>query len=50
VMEKKPECPGCGATDYDGDLEPCPFCDSLKCSVCDMGDDTSCINCEEAGY
>lgn len=44
--EKKPECPACGARDYEGELRECPWCSSLKCSHCDMGDDTSCIACE----
>jgi len=39
-------CPACGATEYEGELTVCPHCDSLKCSQCDMGDDTACITCE----
>lgn len=26
----------------------CPHCHSLKCCMCDMGDDTNCISCEES--
>lgn len=42
----KVSCPACGATDYEGDLMECPHCGAGKCSRCDMGDDASCINCE----
>lgn len=44
-MCKPKECEGCGneAPDY---IKQCPHCGGEKCSVCDMGDDTSCINCE----
>jgi len=24
----------------------CPHCDGIKCIMCDMGNDCSCINCE----
>ncbi|ENO79150.1 hypothetical protein [Thauera sp. 63] len=42
----RPSCPACGSTEYEGELMVCPHCDSLKCSQCDMGDDTACIACE----
>ena len=45
--DKKPECCACGATDYEGELIACPYCDDTKCEKCDMGDDAACINCEE---
>lgn len=45
-IDKKPECSGCGADDYDGDLRFCPYCESEKCSRCDMGDDVACVTCE----
>lgn len=43
-----PECPACGATGdmYEGDLMECPHCGEKKCSMCDMGNDTSCLRCE----
>ncbi len=39
------ECSSCGneAPTYTKD---CPQCGMEKCDQCDMGDDTSCINCE----
>jgi len=46
------ECPTCGAMPHDRinghyqELRECPHCDALKCCVCDMGDDVSCVNCE----
>lgn len=56
------ECPGCGSSHSDrqerakrgdvGDeiptgLTQCPFCDSWKCCMCDMGDDVECGNCPD---
>jgi hypothetical protein len=29
------------------DFMHCPHCDSVKCCMCDMGDDVSCISCEK---
>ena len=37
-IEKKPACPACGSTEYDGGLKPCTYCDGLKCSMCDLLD------------
>ena len=54
----KYRCPQCGSSEADrsayakGDtsiplnLSHCPHCGSLKCCMCDMGDDVGCINCE----
>lgn len=46
-------CPNCGAMPHDRakrddyrELRECPFCSALKCSMCDMGDDVGCGNCE----
>ena len=61
-MSKKDECPGCGSSEpdriryrdqnSDSDISlalwSCPHCGSLKCCMCDMGDDTDCISCDEA--
>ncbi len=45
VSEEDQECPTCGneAPEY---LKECPWCGSQKCDLCDMGDDTACMNCE----
>jgi hypothetical protein len=43
---QRPECNGCGSNDYDGELRECPWCQSSKCSRCDMGDDVSCVACD----
>lgn len=32
------ECPGCGSPVPESDLRTCPWCGSLKCEKCDMGD------------
>lgn len=51
MTNEKPACPSCGNTEYEGELTPCPFCDSEKCSRCDMGDDVACVMCEgEDGF
>lgn len=52
-------CNCCGSTDHerqryvereaDGispELKNCPFCNSTKCCMCDMGDDVGCVECE----
>jgi len=44
--ESKPECTCCGATEYEGELRVCPWCDSEKCSICDMGDSVGCVICD----
>lgn len=53
-QESDDECPGCGATagdrkrnqpDRPQGLETCPHCNTLKCCMCDMGDDVECISC-----
>lgn len=34
--------------DHDADddkLRSCPHCGSLKCCMCDMGDDVECVSC-----
>lgn len=52
------ECPGCGSSKRDREvkaaqddttilLKECPHCGSLKCNMCDMGDDVECISCDE---
>lgn len=55
------ECPGCGssletrqqmaarspADNVPTHLWACPHCDTLKCGMCDMGDDVECISCSE---
>ena len=46
MTNQKPAFPSCGNTEYEGELIPCPFCESEKCSRCDMGDDVSCVMCE----
>ena len=49
------ECPGCGSTSQDRKanrpddpqgLKACPHCGTLKCCMCDMGDDVECISCD----
>lgn len=49
------ECTGCGASEEDRkvnkpdestELRKCPLCGSSKCSICDMGDDVPCVDCE----
>ncbi len=54
--ESDDECPSCGATPADRKankpnapqgLSECPHCGSLKCSMCDMGDDVECVSCDE---
>jgi len=52
-MSNEDDCPGCGATVADRQTKPddnpvlraCPHCQSLKCCMCDMGDDVECISC-----
>lgn len=53
--ETDDECPGCGARALDRKrnkpkspqgLSECPQCGSLKCCMCDMGDDVECISCD----
>jgi hypothetical protein len=53
------ECTTCGSSLADrvryakGDasiplnFKDCPHCGSPKCCMCDMGDDVSCMNCED---
>lgn len=56
------DCPGCGATyedreryeaenevdetSFGAELAPCPHCGGMKCAMCNMGDDTLCLQCE----
>lgn len=54
-------CDACGATHADRlayrdrhgddgipvDLKDCPYCSGHKCCLCDMGDDVSCLGCED---
>jgi hypothetical protein len=54
------ECPGCGSSLKDReayrksnkddtislDLRSCPHCGSLKCCMCDGGDDVECLSCD----
>lgn len=47
------ECTGCASLPSarpadDKELRQCPHCGALKCRLCDMGDDVSCISCEGA--
>lgn len=42
----KTACPACGSTDFEGALIECPHCEGFKCSFCDMGDDVSCVGCD----
>lgn len=58
-MNDDDECPGCGSSLADRevyrernkddaiplDLKNCPHCSSLKCCMCDTGDDVECLNC-----
>lgn len=48
-------CQGCGATSAERrqsnpmqpqGLSDCPHCGAEKCSMCDMGDDVECGNCD----
>ena len=49
-------CEGCGATHEDRKtnkptetylgLSECPHCGADKCTMCDMGDDVECGNCD----
>jgi hypothetical protein len=54
------ECPGCGSSLTDRThrahansdptstaLKECPHCGTLKCCMCDMGDDVECISCDK---
>lgn len=51
MTNEKPACQSCGNTEYEGELTSCPYCDSDKCSRCDMGDDVACVMCEgEDGF
>ncbi len=61
MTRKDDECPGCGSTlanrearakrDKDDaiptSLTECPYCGTLKCCMCDMGDDVECISCNQ---
>ena len=38
-------CPSCG-NPTPQDPKECPWCASLKCEKCDMGDDVECLSCE----
>lgn len=40
------ECLTCGNEEPQY-LKECPWCGSLKCNVCDMGDDVECGGCPE---
>lgn len=47
------DCPACGSSkevvvnpDEWKITRECPFCGSLKCSSCDMGNDVECPACE----
>jgi hypothetical protein len=48
-MDSKGNCETCGAriTDANPETDICPYCDSMKCERCDMGNDVRCIACEE---
>ena len=39
-------CDGCGAIDYEGELRDCHFCESTKCSHCDMEKNVGCPSCD----
>lgn len=50
------ECPSCGSSALDRSrskpdspqgLNDCPYCASLKCCMCDMGDDVECLSCPD---
>ncbi len=57
--QESAECPGCGSSVSDREdyrkrhddesipttLSECPHCGTLKCCMCDAGDDTECISC-----
>lgn len=45
--EVKQECEACGSTDYERYLRECPYCGRTKCDACDMGDNVSCVACDE---
>ena len=54
--ETTEDCQGCGATAGDRKrnqptepqgLSNCSICATDKCSMCDMGDDVTCGNCED---
>ncbi len=56
--ETDDECPSCGASARDRKrnkpnspqgLEVCPYCESEKCCMCDMGDDVECPSCDLGG-
>jgi len=45
----KVECPVCGTVVDETELRECPWCGSMKCELCDNGDDVECGNCENGG-
>ncbi|EFT9136892.1 hypothetical protein RYT42_003346 [Salmonella enterica] len=45
MIEENQECPTCGNENPEY-LKECPWCGSQKCDLCDMGDNTACMNCE----
>lgn len=54
--ETDEECQGCGASASDRvrnnphvqqGLSECPHCGKDKCSMCDLGDDVECGNCQD---
>ncbi len=53
--ETDEECDCCGASasdrmsnkpDEPQGLSECPGCNTLKCCMCDMGDDVVCLSCQ----
>lgn len=53
--ESDDDCSGCGSTAAErarsraGEppgLSDCPHCGATKCSLCDLGDDVECGNCD----
>jgi hypothetical protein len=39
-------CPACGIMVNEDEITECPFCGGTKCTLCDMGNDVTCLNCE----
>ena len=46
---EKTACPGCGSAAYDEStgLLVCAFCGVSKCSDCDTGAGTPCLQCDQ---
>lgn len=46
VIRQTKECEACGCPDPVEQKE-CPYCGTMKCRMCDMGDDVECPACDQ---